>query len=257
MPTYLAISVLDHVASTESRRGAGAPALPARESVEPTVRTLAELRRRQGRHEWELKVGLTGRMKQSYHQSMKLSVSVPDPLWHRATELRPELNPSHLVQAALERLVDAAATATLPIHRPTASAKAFIEARDRLLSQARSEFEEGYSAALEAVEKVPLWSLESLATRFSFDVKRWASGYASDAVNADLGNIPKEWAPDSALIGALGRGLGSVVSPFFDDSFSPSVAYVRGFSQALRDLWTDVYEGGAMLPADDEPPMGD
>lgn len=189
---------------------------------------------------------------------MKLSVSVPDPLWERANEVRPGHNPSHLVQAALERMVDASSTAGLSTARPEGTETAFERARVRLAVEARAQFAHGYEAALGAAEQLPLWCIESLATYRNFDVKGWAGGFAMAQVRVDAGDAPPEEAPGKELIGALGRGLGDYLSPYFDDTFTPTVAYVRGYAQAMRDLWNDVYEGTtAVAPASDGAPMGD
>jgi post-segregation antitoxin (ccd killing protein) len=174
---------------------------------------------------------------------MKLSISVPDQLWERAKELRPELNGSHLVQTALERMVEASANAGLLTTRPERTEAAFERARTRIAAEARAQFEEGYAAGLEAAEQLPISCIESLATWRNFNVEAWAGGFALQQVRVDMGDAHPDEAPGKEIIETLGKGLGDIITPFFDDTFTPSVAYLRGYSQAMRDLWNDVYEG--------------
>jgi len=112
-----------------------------------------------------------------------------------------------------------------------------------LADEARSQFESGYRAALAATESLGQWSIEHLATRYQWDVESWASSYAEASVRVDMGQLSDEFRPDRKVICALGKALGSFISPYFDDSFTPDSAYLRGFSQALRDLWAAVFQG--------------
>jgi hypothetical protein len=179
---------------------------------------------------------------------MKLSVSVPDDLWSEARHIRPDLNPSHLVQQALEAWTSGRAAPPFLGSRPPDADAAFASARDRFAAGARSEFERGYRAALVAAEALEFGYLQSLASD-RFDVVAWARGIGQTRVQADLGNIPKDWAPGPATINAIVDALGSLVPPFGDDAFEPSTPYLRGFAQAMRDLWEAAVEG-APLPKD-------
>jgi hypothetical protein len=173
---------------------------------------------------------------------MKLSVSVPDALWESSRAKRPDLNPSRLIQEALEGWQQQRSKSPFPLNRPADAEVLFTKRRDRLAAVAREEFESGYRAALEAAEVFDWWALESLADDH-FDVPRWAQGWADSAVQADLGQIPGAAAPDAKLIRALIKALGNLVSPFGDDEFGPSAPYLRGFAQAMRDLWHESFEG--------------
>ena len=173
---------------------------------------------------------------------MKLSVSVPDPLWDAARESRPDLNPSRLVQEALDSWVRARSATPYPVGRPRQADAHFDAARARLVATARAEFERGYVAAVECAEILDWVYFDSLA-RGRFEVRSWAAGIASAAVQVDLGALPKEWGPAPATVRVLVQALGNIVSPFGDDMFTPSLPYVRGFAQAMRDLWTDAVEG--------------
>ena len=64
-----------------------------------------------------------------------------------------------------------------------------------------------------------------------------------------MGQLP-EGAGAPTATGALITALGSMMSPWGDDMFSPNVPYIRGFTQAMRDLWNRVNGGGAPLPVD-------
>lgn len=175
---------------------------------------------------------------------MKLSVSVPDDLWEESRAKRPDLNPSHLVQEALEGWTRSRATPAFSQDRPDDAETAFALARERLAGQARGEFERGYRAALAAAETLDLWVIESLAKQH-FDVVPWAKGFARSAVEVDIGNTPKEWGPNPEIIGALLKALGNLISPWGDDAFGPNAPYLRGFAQAMRDLWEESVEGTA------------
>jgi hypothetical protein len=182
---------------------------------------------------------------------MKLSVSVPDPLWESAHELRPDLNPSALVQEALGSWVRTRSATPYPVGRPPEADAGFAAARARMTATARAEFERGYLAAVTCAETLDWVYLHSLA-RDRFEVKSWAERIANEAVQADMGNIPRDWAPEPETVHALLKALGNIVHPFGDDMFAPSVPYLRGFTQAMRDLWTDAVEGRSAQAAPDE-----
>ncbi len=179
---------------------------------------------------------------------MKLSVSVPDELWDRARGLRPDLKDSHLIQNALEGFTKPAEVAGYSVAMPEDAKPAFEAAREKLAAHARGEFEEGYRAGVEIVPSLSWWDIQSLADRHRFAVKEWARGYSDSVVNAELGNIPTDWAADPDVVSALLKALGNLVPPFGDDMFTPSIPYLRGFTQAFRDLWEQVNgEGGVPM----------
>jgi hypothetical protein len=169
---------------------------------------------------------------------MKLSISVPEPLWEEARAFRPELNPSHLVQEALEAMAHAERTSTLA-DRPAEVDEAFAVARDRFIQQAHERYQRGYAAAVELAGHVDWWVLESIA-RDNFNVEQWAEGIVKDLDHAMVGLIPRDWIKDYP-IGAFIKALGCFVDPS-GEGWRPDAAYLRGFAQAMRALWTEVFE---------------
>lgn len=174
---------------------------------------------------------------------MKLSVSIPDQLWERARSVRPDLNPSRLVQGALESWAEPRTSPGFSTERPEGADAEFDGARDHLAAQAREEFVKGYRAALALAQELPWWWIQGLAGDL-FDVRVWAEGIGRSALEADLGRVPKDWGPERGAFKALVRAVGSLVgSPFGDEQFGPSLPYVRGFAAAMRRLWEEVVEG--------------
>jgi hypothetical protein len=185
---------------------------------------------------------------------MKLSVSVPDALWEKAQTKRPDLKDSHLVQEALESFTKPADTAGFSLAMPDDAKEAFEVAREHLATMARAQFEDGYRAAVEAIPHLGWWNVQGLAEDH-FDVKSWARSLVDSNVNAKLGNIPEDWGTEDKVIGALIKPLGSLLPPYGDNSPRPSIPFLRGFTQAFRDLWEQV-NAGEIAPepaaADDE-----
>ncbi len=144
-------------------------------------------------------------------------------------------------------MIASSGTLGFPVTRPADADDAFEIARHRLANEARLRFESGYRAGLEASQKLPQWSIESLATTNRWDVEKWAQSFANSSVMVDLGRLPEEFRPEHEVIEALGTALGTFLSPYFEDTFTPDTAYLRGFSQSMRDLWTSVFEG---IPAE-------
>jgi hypothetical protein len=173
---------------------------------------------------------------------MKLSVSVPDELWERAQMSRPDLNNSRLVQEALDQLTRPASSAGFSLDRPATAEEGFAKAKEQFATLARAEFERGYQAAVDLAPSLGWWNLQRLAESH-FYVKGWVSSYMESYIAGEIGNIPKQWAPDGELIPALLKAFGNLVAPFGDDTWGPSIPYLRGAAQALRELWTAVNAG--------------
>jgi post-segregation antitoxin (ccd killing protein) len=170
---------------------------------------------------------------------VKLSISVPEQLWEEARAYRPDLSPSHLVQTSLEALAHAERTSTLA-ERPAQVDEAFAAARDRFIQQAHERYHCGYAAAVDLASQVDWWVVESLA-RDNFDVPKWANGFVTETLNAAIGLIPKDWGPGPAVLGAMIKALGNLADPS-GEGWAPDAAYLRGFTQAMRALWTEVFE---------------
>jgi hypothetical protein len=172
----------------------------------------------------------------------KLSVSVSDELWARALAQRPDLNPSRLVQTALESWTRAADSAGFSVERPPKAEKKFQLAREWLGAIAREQFEAGYLAAVDTMPKLDWLALQDLADR-NFDVKTWAEGYGSSEAEAKAGFIPEDWSPDPATVKALYQGLGPWIMPYNEESPRPTIPFLRGFAKAFRELWEETVDG--------------
>jgi len=95
----------------------------------------------------------------------------------------------------------------------------------------REEFERGYSAALEVAERLE-WETIALLVEIRFDVKSWADGFARSAQKSEIES-------DNPLVVALVQALGSLISKYGRGAFTPTPIYLRGFVQAMRDLWDE------------------
>lgn len=210
---------------------------------------------------------------------MKLSASVPDELWNEARSLAADSESSSaVIQEALRRWVVQArggpGYATTP---PEDVLDALQEARERLAREARAEFGHGYAQGVQCARRLPWRAIEDLADHYRFKVREWAGSWANAAVALDrplrkgkfdeaiaavLGHPrshPFDWAAvDAAMqvadavpipyavVRALLPALGMLVPPYGDNlEFEPSTTYLRGFTQAMRDIWSSVAEGTA------------
>jgi post-segregation antitoxin (ccd killing protein) len=160
---------------------------------------------------------------------MKLSVSVPDDLWETARARRPDLNPSHLIQEALESWQRQSPGTTSAVERPAAVEAQFIRARDRLAGQMREESDNGYRAALQLAE-VTQWRVIAFLAEDRFDVKTWAKTFVKVAEKANA-------KADDPLVLAMVRAVGNLVPGYGVDTFTPTPIYLQGFVSAMRELW--------------------
>jgi hypothetical protein len=182
-------------------------------------------------------------------------------LWDQARDRRLDLNPSHLVQTALESWLDEGRATAFSTERPMGLDEDFAAARARLTTQARKQFEDGYRAALQSTEKVSLETISLLAD-YRFDVRKWADNIAGIGQQAALGFIPRDQAWGGEELKALVSAIGGLLSriPGLDELGEPQPAFIRGFAQAMRDLWAETFEGGPTPsdpPETEEPSMGD
>ncbi len=183
---------------------------------------------------------------------MKMSISVPDTLWTRARAAGGDANPSHLVQDALRRYVkDGGAKSAYSLTAPEDVAEALGAVREQFTGQARALFEEGYRAAVAAFHKLSWHDIEFLADSFRFDVKRWAESYQRldaiaarrDSMTAHEKSLYPEAAEVEVTLQALVTALGDWANPHGSSELEPGPTYVRGFTQAARDLWREISEG--------------
>jgi hypothetical protein len=212
---------------------------------------------------------------------MKLSVSVPDDLWDEARSLAADAGSSSaVVQEALRRWVvqqrQRPAYATGP---PDEVLDDLREAHDRLVQEAKAEFQHGYTQGVQCARRLPWEAIESLADIYNFNISEWASGWANAAVELDMAQPPLskekqrelldawlrnprrprpfDWAAVDAgmqltdampspyvVVRALVPALGQLVPPYGDNvEFTPKTTYLRGFTRAMRDIWSSVAEG--------------
>jgi hypothetical protein len=173
---------------------------------------------------------------------VKLSVSVPDELWDRARAGRPDLSTSHLVQQALERWTSPEGSAGYSLEAPEAAAELMERATARLSEDAREHYERGYLAGAKAGTELDWWSVQSLHDKH-YDVRAWIDPIRNGQLAYDMGQLEPGMQPSSA-VGPLVEALGALMSPWGDNMFTPSAPYLRGFTQAMRDLWQRVNVGG-------------
>lgn len=175
----------------------------------------------------------------------KLSVYVPDSLFEQARSLDTQANTSRLVQRALQRLV--AEGEERPLYagaRPARADKQLAHLREKLATEARADYERGYSDALTAAESLPWWALEGLADN-NFDLPRWCDGWFNaeqhriDAAVSGRQLVEGDKGP--AWVTEIGHYLGRLINPI--DDWTPGRSYLRGFSDALRDAWDSVEHG--------------
>lgn len=108
----------------------------------------------------------------------KVSVYVPDELLEQAKKLNDSDNTSRLIQRGLERLVEEHTRVPSYAKTPTRSYEQIVEVRDRLLAQAREDYEFGYTVALDAASAMPLHVINDLATA-NFDLAVWLKPYVA------------------------------------------------------------------------------
>jgi hypothetical protein len=175
---------------------------------------------------------------------VKLSVSVPDPLWEEARQQRPDLNPSRLVQVALDSWVQPRSAPAFSLEPPADAGPAFAAAREHMAAEVRREFEEGYRAALAAANSIRLLTFQELADDYRFDVAAWARDRARRAMEGVWMGPETWWAWDVEEGSAVAKALGSVIPhPALDTESGRTAPFVRGFAEALRNLWETVIQG--------------
>jgi len=200
---------------------------------------------------------------------MRQTVYIPDDLLERAQALLPDVNPSKLVQRGLAQLVEDFQGPVYANARLDAVASEIERLRDHFAVEAKDEYERGYRKALAAADSLSWRVLEELAENHN-DLKRvlrpYVNGAAQEAirgkpippervdelfqnrVNDELDqsteNTKRKETPWSWLY-RLAGDLGSMADPIgFDEySFDPTRAFLRGYGDALYEVWAAVEEG--------------
>jgi hypothetical protein len=203
----------------------------------------------------------------------RLSVYIPVELLEQAKGLEESENTSRLVQRGLERLVEEQTRTPSYARTPEGSFERILNVRDRLLAEARADYERGYAIALEAATAMPLHVINTLVDA-DFDLEKWLQPF-KDGLRYDL--IQKSGRPiedQDEIQGAINRSaeelkgkglasafnkrdewwwlwktaeaLGSLADPIgFDDfTFTPTKARQRGFTDAMRELWSALENPG-------------
>jgi hypothetical protein len=193
----------------------------------------------------------------------RLSVYIPDELLERARARDESANVSQLVQSGLRLLVGSERVAPVYEDVPEGSAVKLLELREHFLPLARVDYRAGYEIAQDAASCMPLQALDALA-RSGFDVERWIvpyrRGYGQELVDRTISRRSETdaKAPESGPSAEDGiasadywrwlvrsaAALGDLADPIgFDEfSFTPSHARVRGYADALREVWSELEE---------------
>jgi hypothetical protein len=206
-----------------------------------------------------------------------MSVYVPDELWDRVRALHAGEPTSKLVQRGLERLLEGESAGT-PSYAspPTWAAYQMVSLRKKLGAEARKEYETGYTAAIEIAGVLPFAVVDRLAD-LNFDVVRWLKEYREAAADElyssgqfirptehlsrpdfeqllrdrDSGKysrLPDVAAAQSSWswVWKLASSLGKLADPvgFDEANFTPTKPRLRGFSDAMRALWSAVETPG-------------
>lgn len=168
----------------------------------------------------------------------RLSVYVPDQLLERARSLDERAdNLSKLVQRGLTRLVEEETSLGDPPYavRPDGTSQRVAAVAEQMTATARAEYEAGYLATLDVASDLPLKVIESMAD-CDFVVRRWIELSRDEAEFERAGGVQESLSWTETLEPVLGLALHGLADR---DEFTlhPSRARVRGFADAIRDIW--------------------
>jgi hypothetical protein len=174
-----------------------------------------------------------------YEAVAKVSVYIPDDLLDRVRSLDGSTSTSQLVQRGLERLATHLGGSDEPVYarRPEDAQDLLHAAHEKLMANARLEYERGYRAGAEDAGELA-WSFMERLADMQFDLstrlRSLRDGVAPTAL--DPGFSPPPW------FGVLANRLGTLIDPIgFDHwAFTPTRPFVRGYAAALRDAWSTV-----------------
>lgn len=174
----------------------------------------------------------------------RLSIYVPDALLGKIRSVEASGNMSNVVQRALERLIVEESGAPLyATGKPTGAQEHLARVHDKLVQEAREEYERGYSAGLSGAEILPWWTIEDFASRDRFDITRWSVGWRNAWADITVGRhaLPKGARTPDWIEKLAKSSLGGLLDPVCD--WSPKGSYLRGFNDAWRDVWNSVEHG--------------
>jgi hypothetical protein len=172
-----------------------------------------------------------------------MTIYVPDDLWRSATGDNTDINASGLVQDGLRALIaQRRRVPSFAQERPLDAAAAITEARDRMVKEARAQYERGYGEGAKAAAEIPWAALDRLAM-LGWDLRSWMQ---------ELADLKSVGAAFQAVTGGDLRG-------YLQDELQPwepvgNPTYEMGFADALRDVWQAVRGGDQpdMLPKERE-----
>lgn len=162
----------------------------------------------------------------------KLSIYVPDELWDRVRQARPELNPSQLVQAAIADIGGGAPFTSHP-DSDTTDTDAFERLKEKLTAEAAHRYGAGSHSALEIVEALQ-FGLDELSEMAEYDwsVVQWTFQKTDADLIAHLESRDDHWSAKFL------RALGYSLLPGFEVRATPF--FTRGALDTLRRLWREV-----------------
>lgn len=192
-----------------------------------------------------------------YSYMPRMSIYLPDEL---AVRVKAEgVNTSQVIQDALRRHLgpDSSPDWAQP---PDDAGSLLVERTTRLADLAGEDYRKGYRAALQRLDDIDLETLEDLASfKAGFGnwlANRWQS--AAQSFASSVGKGDQDGADDGFLF-KLAEDLGSRADPIGYDRFSfhTTVAYERGYGDALRAAYEMVAKGLGPTQACEEVPDGD
>lgn len=204
----------------------------------------------------------------------RVTVWVPDELLDRARALNQSENTSQLVREGLQRLIGEETSLPSYARKPEQSFDRIVEVRDRLLAEAREDYEFGYTIAIEAASAMPLHVINALVDS-NFDLPAWLAPFESalrheliqgarlTAGTDSLTEILEEIREDARAsddtaspsqdihrrdpwwwLWKSAEALGELADPIGYDryGFTPTKPRLRGYADAMRELWAALEE---------------
>jgi hypothetical protein len=156
----------------------------------------------------------------------KLSLYVPDNLWHQARAVDPSLNQSQVAQRALQTWIMAQPAPGLQAFEPPADSVPVPEGLvQRFAGEAREQYQAAYRAAFQLAERISWGSLDELASR-GWDWAAWLRHGGREVVPA----LPAWLKEGDAETSSTRRRY---------------TTSTQGVIDGLRDIWESVQAGSS------------